>query len=43
GDARVGVLFAAADMHFESAIAFVVGDYMGEHWLGTFALLALEA
>ena len=42
-DARTAILFAAADDHFASAIAHVSGDYMGEHWLGTFALLALEA
>ena len=43
GDPRAAVLFAAADLHFNSAIGHVTGDYMGEHWLGTFALLALEA
>lgn len=42
-DARSAVLLAAADHHFDSAIAHISGDYMGEHWLGTFALLALEA
>ncbi|MDI9651062.1 DUF2891 family protein, partial [Burkholderia cenocepacia] len=26
-----------------SALAHVAGDYMGEHWLATFALLALDA
>jgi hypothetical protein len=26
-----------------SGLAHVAGDYMGEHWLATFALLALEA
>ncbi|WP_205192591.1 DUF2891 family protein, partial [Burkholderia sp. LMG 13014] len=29
--------------HLASALAHVAGDYMGEHWLATFALLALEA
>ncbi|KIG03413.1 DUF2891 domain-containing protein [Caballeronia concitans] len=43
GDARIGVLEAAADAHLASGIAHVAGDYMGEHWLATFALLALEA
>jgi hypothetical protein len=33
----------AADRHFAAAIAHVAGDYMGEHWLASFALLALEA
>jgi len=27
----------------QSALPHVAGDYMGEHWLGTFATLALEA
>jgi hypothetical protein len=33
----------AADRHLSSALAHVRGDYMGEHWLASFALLALEA
>ena len=28
--------------HLESALPHVTGDYMGEHWLASFALLALE-
>ncbi|MGQ0741006.1 MAG: DUF2891 domain-containing protein [Alphaproteobacteria bacterium] len=28
--------------HVESALPHVAGDYMGEHWLATFALLALD-
>ena len=43
GDTRRDVLFAAADRHLDSALAHVAGDYMGEHWLATFATLALEA
>jgi len=43
GDARVALLERAADEHLASGIAHVAGDYMGEHWLATFALLALEA
>jgi hypothetical protein len=43
GDARAALLEAAADEHLASGIAHVAGDYMGEHWLATFALLALEA
>ncbi|MFZ1867823.1 MAG: DUF2891 domain-containing protein, partial [Steroidobacteraceae bacterium] len=31
---------AAIDAHFASALPHVAGDYMGEHWLATFALLA---
>jgi Protein of unknown function (DUF2891) len=34
---------AAADEHLASSLPQVAGDYMGEHWLATFALLALEA
>ncbi|MEM5437670.1 DUF2891 domain-containing protein [Paraburkholderia diazotrophica] len=42
-DPRRSVLFEAADIHLESALQHVAGDYMGEHWLATFATLALEA
>lgn len=31
-----------ADTHLATALPHVAGDYMGEHWLATFALLALE-
>ncbi|HYI40512.1 MAG TPA: DUF2891 domain-containing protein [Allosphingosinicella sp.] len=31
-----------ADAHLDSSLPHVAGDYMGEHWLATFALLALE-
>jgi hypothetical protein len=34
---------AAADAHLAASLPHVAGDYMGEHWLATFALLALEA
>lgn len=34
---------AAAEDHITASLAHVAGDYMGEHWLATFALLALEA
>lgn len=34
---------AAAQRHLDSAISHIAGDYMGEHWLATFALLALLA
>lgn len=33
----------AAQTHLQSALTHVAGDYMGEHWLASFALLALEA
>ena len=32
-----------ADAHLEAALPHVSGDYMGEHWLQSFALLALLA
>ena len=37
------VTLDAANAHLESAMEHVSGDYMGEHWLASFALLALEA
>ena len=33
----------AADAHLDVALPHLTGDYMGEHWLATYALLALEA
>jgi hypothetical protein len=33
----------AADIHLAAALPQVTGDYMGEHWLASFALLALLA
>jgi hypothetical protein len=33
----------AADRHLAAALPHVAGDYMGEHWLASFALLALLA
>lgn len=32
----------AAAEHVESSLPHVAGDYMGSHWLATFALLALD-
>ena len=34
---------AAAEEHLAAGLEHVAGDYMGEHWLATFALLALTA
>ena len=34
---------AAADDHLASALPHIAGDYMGEHWLASFALLAMLA
>ena len=40
-DARRGVALEAAETHFAASLPHVAGDYMGAHWLTTFALLAL--
>lgn len=42
-DPRRAVALAAADCHLDVALPQVTGDYMGEHWLASFALLALLA
>jgi len=39
---RAAFARAAADAHLAASLPHVAGDYMGEHWLATFALLALE-
>ena len=36
-----GIARNAADEHLASALPHIAGDYMGEHWLASFALLAL--
>ena len=36
-------LMSLADRHLAAALPHVTGDYAGEHWLATFALLALLA
>jgi hypothetical protein len=43
GDARADALREAAQTHLDAALEHVAGDYMGEHWLATFATLALVA
>lgn len=35
------VLIQAAERHLDAALAHVAGEYMGEHWLASFAVLAL--
>ena len=35
------VIHQTADQHLTSALPHIAGDYMGEHWLVSFALLAL--
>jgi len=40
GDER-SIAQDAADRHLAAALPHIAGDYMGEHWLASFALLAL--
>jgi hypothetical protein len=42
-EAEREVAEAAAAEHFAIAMPHVAGDYMGEHWLASFALLAMMA
>ena len=41
-DARHELAWHTADAHLAASLPYVSGDYMGEHWLATFALLALS-
>ena len=41
GDPRHHIALEAAATHIGASLPHVTGDYMGEHWLATFALLAL--
>jgi hypothetical protein len=43
GEPRREVAHAAANRHLSASLPHVSGDYMGEHWLASFALLALTA
>jgi hypothetical protein len=42
-DSRREVALAAAEAHIAASLPHVADDYAGEHWLATFATLALEA
>ena len=42
-DERRPAILDAAERHLEVSLPAVAGDYMGEHWLASFALLALSA
>jgi hypothetical protein len=42
-DPALPMLEAAAAAHLAAALPHIAGDYAGEHWLASFALLALEA
>jgi hypothetical protein len=41
-DPRSAVMQDAAARHLDAGLPHVAGDYMGEHWLATYALLALS-
>lgn len=40
-DTRRRILLSSARRHVAASLPHVAGDYMGEHWLASFALLAL--
>jgi hypothetical protein len=40
-DERRTIMESAAEAHLAAGLPHVAGDYMGEHWLATFAVLAL--
>ncbi len=42
GHSVAAVAEAAADRHLAASLPHIEGDYMGEHWLATYALLALD-
>ncbi len=42
-DPRRAAMEDAARRHVDASLPHIAGDYMGEHWLATFALLALTA
>jgi hypothetical protein len=42
-DARRSVALETAARHIDASLPHVAGDYAGEHWLATYALLALTA
>lgn len=43
GDPARAMASQAAETHLAASLPHVSGDYMGEHWLASFALLALTA
>ena len=43
GHRHAAIMREAADTHLTASLSHVAGDYMGEHWLASFALLALTA
>jgi hypothetical protein len=42
-DARREIALKAANRHLAASLSSVAGDYAGEHWLATYAMLALLA
>jgi len=42
-DPRRAICAQTARLHLDAALPHVAGDYMGEHWLASFATLALTA
>ena len=42
-DREGAIAQGAAEVHLGAALPHVAGDYMGEHWLASFALLAMLA
>jgi Protein of unknown function (DUF2891). len=43
GDPRRAIALGSAEEHLAASLSHVSGDYAGEHWLATFACLALMA
>lgn len=43
GDPRGDLALASAERHLAAGLPHLDADYMGEHWLASFALLALTA
>lgn len=41
GDPRIAVARDTAERHLAASLPHVTGDFMGEHWLASFAVLAL--
>jgi hypothetical protein len=41
-DPRLRLSLSAMTHHLSASLPHVAGDYMGEHWLATFALLAID-
>ncbi|MBR0898441.1 DUF2891 domain-containing protein [Bradyrhizobium tropiciagri] len=42
-DARRAILLDAARRHLDAGLPHIASDYMGEHWLASFAVLAIDA